>query len=99
MAYEIVWTKKARETTEKVVDYLENNWSAKVADYFIDNIHFHLSMLASGSLKGRPLKTNSKIKSVLITKHNRLYYRERKNSIQLLLLWDTRQNPKKHPFE
>jgi plasmid stabilization system protein ParE len=99
MAYEIVWTKKARETTQKVVDYLDTKWSAEVADDFIGNIEFHLSLLASGSVKGTPSQVDPKIKSVLVTKHNRLYYRERKKSIQLLLLWDTRQNPQKHPFE
>ncbi len=35
------------------------------------------------------------IKSILITKHSRLYYRVNKNQIIILRIYDTRKDPKK----
>jgi plasmid stabilization system protein ParE len=69
MAFKIAWTQKARLSTAKVVDYLETNWSVKVADEFIDKVNHHLLLLASGNLKGSPTERRPQIKSVLITKH------------------------------
>lgn len=55
-------------------------------------------MLAAGIVGGTPSKIKN-VKSVLVTKHNRLYYRIKGDTLQILLLWYTRQNPTRHPFE
>jgi hypothetical protein len=38
------------------------------------------------------------IRSILLTKHNRLFYRIKDETIELLNIFDTRQNPEKQPF-
>jgi plasmid stabilization system protein ParE len=98
MAYKIVWTKRAERTMNAVVDYLEFTWSEKVANDFIDNFNTHLSLLKAGVLTGRASSIIN-VRSLLITKHNRLYFRKKGDAIQLLLVFDTRLNPVKNPFE
>lgn len=98
MAYKINFTRKGRESIAAVVDYLELEWSEKVAVEFIANLNQHLKLLASGILSGKPSETRG-VKSVLVSKHNRLYYRIESGEIPLLLLWDIRQNPTRHPYE
>lgn len=36
MAYQIVWTPTAKDDFKKIVDYLYENWSLKVAEEFVD---------------------------------------------------------------
>ncbi len=56
-------------------------------------------MLALGTLEGRVAAKKKDVKTILVTKHNRLYYRVKKDQIQIILLWDTRQNPARNPYE
>jgi len=37
------------------------------------------------------------VRSILLTKHNRLYYRVKNNFIEILRVFDTRQNSMKNP--
>ena len=98
MAYQIVYTQKARQTIAAVVDYVESQWSEKVASEFIFKLNRYINMLALGTLDGRVTAKKKDIKTILITKHNRLYYRIKKDIIQIILLWDTRQNPARNPY-
>ena len=36
-----------------------------------------------------------KVRKCVITKHNTLYYRIKENNIEIIRIFDTRQNPKK----
>jgi len=39
------------------------------------------------------------IRSILITKHNRLYYRIKEDTIEVINMYDTRANPNKNPYK
>jgi plasmid stabilization system protein ParE len=39
------------------------------------------------------------VRSVLITRHNRLYYRISEQTIEIINIFDTRQDPLKNKFE
>jgi len=41
----------------------------------------------------------SEVQWILITKHNKLYYRIEGDIIYMITLFDTRQNPKKNRYE
>ena len=98
MAYKIVWTRRASKSVQNVIDYLDFKWNEKVANEFIDILNTHVLLLQSGIIDGRATKFGN-VKSVLVTRQNRLYFRKKSKTIQMLLLFDTRQNPSKNPFE
>jgi len=55
--------------------------------------------LASNPKIGIKSKSDKTIRSLLVTKHNRLYFSVDDDKILLLQLFDTRQHPSKNKFE
>ena len=98
MALQIEWTPNALQDYEQVVNYLLKEWSIKAAADFIQKVEdrvYNLSMVPNvgiASIKDPP------IRSVLITKHNRLYYQTKSGKIIILDIFDTRQNPQKNKY-
>lgn len=84
---------------DTLIEYLERNWPESVLKDFQQNLFDKIDLLERGFLQGRSTNKDAAICSVLITKHNRLYYEFEGDNLLLLRLWDTRQNPTKHPFE
>ena len=95
MALQIEWTLYALEDYNQVVDYLLKEWSLEVAN----NVEQRVQNLSSFPHIGiAPLKDPS-IRSIIITKHNKLYYRIGSEKIEILDIFDTRQNPKKNKYD
>lgn len=94
MVKEVVWSKRAITTYNKIIDYLIENWEPKVSDSFVTKLKKNLSLLEKGNIKFRKSKKGN-VFEVLITKHNLLIYKENSTKIELLQFYDTRQHPKK----
>jgi plasmid stabilization system protein ParE len=99
MAYKIEWTDDALEDMRKVLEYLVNHWSYKTADEFEEITLSRLDTLADSPLIGITSSANKAVRSILLTKHNKLYYQISENLIIVLNIFDTRQNPSKNKFE
>lgn len=95
----IVWSPEIIEDIDALGEYLQNEWPASVLQEFRIALFEKVDLLSTGFLEGRPAERNPSVCSVLITKQNRLYYEIEGDRLLLLRLWDTRQNPQKHPFE
>lgn len=98
MAFKIIWSEIALEDYKNVIDYLISNWPFTVAVEFENIVNKKLHTLSLQPFMGVASQKNSSIRSVLLTKHNRLYYRIKNETIELLTIFDTRQNPEKKPF-
>lgn len=99
MAYEVIFSDDVLKTLDAVIYYLEINWSKPVAERFYYTFFQKVEAVAQSPFIGKLSFRNSSIRKILITKHNALYYEVSENSIQLLQLFDTRQNPVKNKFE
>jgi plasmid stabilization system protein ParE len=97
--YKVIWSKAAFEDYEQILDYLIRFWNKEVALSFISKIEHKQKQIASQPETGRVSPKDNSIRSVLVTIHNRLYYSIEQNSIHILRIYDTRQNPIKNPFE
>ena len=94
MAKEIRWTKEAEVTYQKVITYLEENWTDKEVGNFVNISNKIIFFISENPFMFR--QSNKKnVHEALITKHNLLLYRVKSNHIELLTFWDTRQNPNK----
>ena len=90
MAYEIVINKRFTNKLLSVLAYLEKEWGKKMAIAFLDTIYSRIYALQSHPYIGSLTSINN-VRSTLITKHNRLYYRVEGNKIIILNLYDTRK--------
>ncbi len=75
MAYQIIVKKRFTNKVKKVLTYLEKEWSHKVAVEFLLKIDRRFELLAQQSYIGAPSTKVKDIRGLLITRHNRLYYK------------------------
>lgn len=94
MAKKIIWSPRAVIAHQQVITYLQQKWSSKEIIQFIEITNKTLALVGSDKIKFRHSKKRN-VYEVLVTKHNLLLYREKKDTIELITFWDTRQNPKK----
>ena len=98
MAYKITWSDIALEDYENIIEYLVKMWPLVVAVDFESIVNQKLANLSQQPFAGIKSDKNPGIRSILFTKHNRLYYRIISNNMELLAIIDTRMNPSKNPF-
>ena len=98
MAYKISWPDIALEDYHQIVDYLINSWPLTVAIDFEKMVNRKLTNLSKQPFTGIKSDRNPIIRSILFTKHNRLFYRVKGSSIELLSIIDTRMDPSKNLF-
>lgn len=98
MAYEVILKKRFTNKLVKVLAYLEKEWSVKEAQNFLTKTDRRLKQLAGQPFTGAPSLKIKDVRAVLITRHNRLYYKVKGNKVIVLNMYDTRMNPKKKKY-
>lgn len=88
MVKEIKWTKTALANLDNVVAYLNDNWPDIVTAAFLSKLNETLTLIATFPESGVEQKPN--IHGILITKHNKLFYRVSDKRITVLRIFDTR---------
>lgn len=75
MAFQIIVKKRFSNKVKKVLAYLEKEWSYKVASAFLLKIDRRIEQLTQQPYIGAPSSKVKDIRGLLITRHNRLYYK------------------------
>ena len=92
MARRIVWSKKAETVFIKILEYYNHRNESNVYSRKLNSeIKKHLELLSNHPWIG--LKTENKNTRVLIKHHFKIFYRIEPETIVILLIWDSRQNP------
>ena len=99
MANKIKQSKLFLKKVTNLLQYLENNWNKKVADEFKRKLDKKMLSLIDEPDAGRNSTKVSGVQWILITSHNKLYYRIKGEIIYVITLFDTRQNPKNNKYE
>jgi len=97
MGYQIIEKKRFQKKLYKLLEYLEKEWGHKVAVDFFADIKFHLNLISNQPYVGKT-EARKNVRSILITKHNRVYYRIEGKIIEVLNMYDTRMSPKKNMY-
>ncbi len=95
MAKEIVWTKRANDKFNKIIQFLEEDWGHRVTENFVQRTYSIIDLLAEQPQLGTLENVEKKIRGFVLTKHNRLFYRVTEHEIILLNFFDTRSKPKR----
>jgi plasmid stabilization system protein ParE len=97
MAKIVIWTLEAEETFDAVIEYLAIKWTEREIVHFVNATNRVIELISEHPRMYRA--TNRKnIREALITPHNLLVYKIYPNRIDLLMFWDTWQNPRKKKF-
>ena len=91
----IRWTEEASNNLENIVKYLESNWSEKELKSFFLKLEKQLELISIFP-QAYPLSAfTKKIHRCVFLENLSIYYIIDNESIILLSIFDTRQNPKK----
>ena len=99
MAYKIIVKKRFTKKVTNLLAYLELNWDSRFVKEFAIKLKFRIDTLSTQPYIGSVSKKVKNVRSIFITKHNKLYYRIQNDVIEILNLYDTRINPKKNIYE
>jgi plasmid stabilization system protein ParE len=98
MPKQVIWSPQSESDLLQIIDYLKEIWEVKVAAKFIDIIDEIINQISLNPRQFPLIQKKKKIRRCVITKHNSLYYRERKEFIDILRIYDNRQDPHKLRF-
>lgn len=89
----IKWSSLAENDFANIVDYLEIRWNKTVCIAFINDIDFCIGLIQKNPKLFPIFNSELQIRKCVVTKQNSLYYRETNSRIEVLRIYDTRQNP------
>lgn len=98
MACKINWTHTAWKSYEANLQYLLKEWTEKEVSSFVETVDKKLANLSKqpqiGSARN---KKHPNIRHIIVHKRVALIYKHKpsKNEIDLLIFWNTWQNPRK----
>ena len=91
----VKWTLIAADEYQSVVDWLLLHWNEKIAMQFVANVENKIELLAKFPLMGTPSEVMPACYKTLIPPYHVIIYKLQTDSIEIIRLFDTRQNPEK----
>ncbi len=98
MAYTVILKKRFTNKVQKVLTYLEKEWSHKVAAEFLEKVDYRIELILKRPFSGAPSLKVKGVRGFLITRHNKMYYKIKDDKVIILNMYDTRMNPTKNPY-
>ena len=95
MVKKIKWTKSASKSFDKTVSYLQQEWSEKTAEKFVQKVNTFLINLIHYPEIGKVEMEEKGIRGFVLSRHTTVLYRIKNNQIILLQFFDNRQHPDK----
>jgi plasmid stabilization system protein ParE len=99
MLKKIQWSPSSEDDFGKILEYLNDTWDKGVVTQFIHITETILKQIVLNPKQFPLINRTKKIRKCVITKHNTLYYRNSKATIDILRIYDSRQNPNNLTFE
>jgi len=89
----IIWSSLSENDFEIILDYLDKKWGNQVAFDFIELTENLLNQISINPKQFPVFYKRKKVRRCVLTKHNSLFYRDGKTKIEILRIYDTRQDP------
>ena len=98
MPKQIIWAPLAEADFAAILEYLDKNWDSKVATSFIDLTENAIDQISVNPKQYPVIFKKKQIRKCVLTKHNSLFYRDSRSQVEILRVYDTRQDPNSLTF-
>ena len=97
---EILWTDTAKTSFNKIIEYLQSEWTDKEVGKFVNQTVNFLSNLKRFPEMCRPSAKRRNVRIGIINKQTHIvyHYQPRKKQIVVLLFWHPKRNPAKFKY-
>ena len=75
MAYKVIVKKRFTNKVQKILTYLEKEWSKKIAAEFLVKVDRRIDLLSKQPYAGAASTKIKNVRGLLITRHNKMYYK------------------------
>jgi plasmid stabilization system protein ParE len=99
MHRQIVWSPLAESDFANILAYLYENWDEKVTNKFIDLTDEIIGQISVNPRQFPIIYKKGKIRKCILTRHNTMFYRDSKSQVEILRIFDTRQDPDNLTFK
>ena len=93
MSLKIIFTDDATDILLSIADFIENKWSLKQAEKFLQKTYKTLDLLSDHPYMFKASSLHENIRIGTITKQTSFFYEIQENEIIILFFWDNRQEP------
>ncbi len=94
----VIWSLQAKENLQKTSNYIRKEFGKKSKQKFLDEVLHVAVLLESNPYLGQiePLLDEAPVeyRSMVVNHINKLVYYNHDNTIEIVVLWDTRREPK-----
>ena len=91
----VIISPQAKADIESVIFYLQQNWNQNVIDKFLLKIETFCTMVSIHPHIFVYYSKSRNIRNYAITKQHVIYYRSKRNAVEIITLFDCRQSPSK----
>jgi plasmid stabilization system protein ParE len=95
MSKPLVLSNEALQNLDDVTDYLIKTWGIKTASVFLSKMDKFYKNVTFQPRLFPFINKRKRIRKCAVTKYNLVLYRETKYFIEVIIIFDTRQNPRK----
>jgi plasmid stabilization system protein ParE len=99
MPKHVIWSPLSENDFKQILEYLNENWDYKVAVRFIDVTEQAINQISVNPKQYPLIYRKKRIRRCVLSRQNSLFYRERNDFIDILRIYDTRQDPKSLRFK
>lgn len=91
MALEIFWTAEAEIQLEKIIHFLESNWTNKEITSFFKRLEKSLTAIVLNPTTYKLSHRKEGVREFLITKHNTIFYTFDDHYVYIISIWSNKQ--------
>jgi len=95
LSRKVIISKTAEKKLDKLFVYLIEKWSVTVKKEFVEKLDSSIEIIQNQPEIFPKSKKGKGLRKCLITKQTTLYYRYNSERINIVTIFDTRQNPKR----
>ena len=92
---QVIFSKRAKVRLENLLDFLEKEWSKKSKNDFINKLDRSIAQISKLPVSCPESKKFKGLFKCVVTRQTTIFYRIKDQTIQVITLFDTRQNPNK----
>lgn len=91
----IIISPQAKEDILYIIVYLKEHWSQKIVEEFFQKLEIFYRIISTNPRLFGYYNKSRNIRKYAISKQHIIYYRCRENAIEIITVFDGRQNPDK----
>jgi len=91
----VIWSPSAKTDIENISKYIIQEWGKNALSRFLKKVNRIIAQIVLNPSQYPQINTSLRIRKCVITKQNTLFYRFINGKIEIVRIYDTRQDPKK----